>query len=80
MGRENSVVRLDDGVGNTRGGVDAELELRLLAVVVGEALKEKGTEAGTGTTAEGVEDQEPLEGLAVVCKEKVNSVRRCLPV
>lgn len=27
VGRENSVVGLNDGVGNTRGGVNAELEL-----------------------------------------------------
>ena len=66
VGGEDGVVGLDNGGGDLRGGVDAELELALLAVVDGETLHEEGTETGTGTTTEGVEDEEALETRAVV--------------
>lgn len=65
--RQNSVVRLDDGGGNARSRVYGELEFALLAVIGREALEEERTETGTGTTTEGVEDEETLEGRAVVC-------------
>ena len=64
--RENRVVRLDDGVRHLRRRVDAELELRLLAVVGGKALKEKSTETRASSTAKGVEDEEALETGAVI--------------
>lgn len=66
VGGQNGVVRLDDGVGHRRGRVNAKLELRLLAVVVGETLHEEGTETRTGSTTEGVEDEEALQARAVV--------------
>ena len=44
-----------------RGGVDAELQFALLAVVDGEALHEQRREAGTGTPAERVEHQKTLQ-------------------
>ena len=66
VGGENGIVGLDDGGGDARGGVDGELELGFLAVVRGEALQEEGAEAGAGSAAEGVEDEEALEGRAVV--------------
>ena len=55
VGREDGVVRLDNGVGDARRGVHTELELRLLPVLVGKTLEEESTETGTGTTTEGVE-------------------------
>jgi len=66
VGGENGVVRLNDGSGNPGSRVHGELELAFLAVVGRKALKEESTKAGTGTTAKGVEDQETLEGVAVV--------------
>lgn len=63
---ENRVVGLDDRGGSLGSGVDAELELALLSVVEGEALHEEGTKTGTGTTTEGVEDEESLETNAVI--------------
>lgn len=66
VGREDGVVGLDDGVGNARRGVHTELELGLLAVLVGKTLEEESTKTGTGTTTEGVEHQEPLKRVAVV--------------
>src|SRR3569833_3401866 len=56
MRRENGVVRLDNGRRNTRGRVDGELELTLLAVLGREALEQESAEAGAGTSAEGVAD------------------------
>ena len=66
VGGKNSVVRLDDGSGNPGSRVDGELELALLSVVGRQTLKEESTKSRTGTTAERVEDQETLEGVAVV--------------
>lgn len=66
VGGQDGVVRLNDGGGNSGSRVDAELELALLAVVDGETLHEESAKTGTGTTTEGVEDQETLETSAVV--------------
>jgi len=65
--RQNSVVGLNNRGRHARSRVDGEFELALLAVVGREALEEERTEAGTGTTTERVEDEETLEGRAVVC-------------
>ena len=44
VSRQNRVVRFNDGVGHRWGGVHAELELRLLAVVRRKTLENEGTE------------------------------------
>src|SRR5262249_40071895 len=41
VGRQDGIVGLDNGVRDTRRGVDGELELRLLAILCGEALQEE---------------------------------------
>jgi hypothetical protein len=64
---QDSVVGLDHGRGDTRGRVDGELELGLLAVVRGQALEQQRAEARASAAAKGVEDQEALERVAVVC-------------
>ena len=63
---QDRVVRLDNSVGDLGGGVDGEFQLALLAIVDRKALHEQSTEAGTGTTTKGVEDQEALKSRAVV--------------
>lgn len=63
---ENGVVRLNNGVRHRRRGVHAELQLRLLAVVGGEALKDESTKPRAGSTAKRVEHKEALETIAVV--------------
>ena len=68
VGGQDGVVRLDNRVGQGGRRVHAEFELRLLAVVGGEALKDKSTETGTSSTTKGVEDEEALETVAVVCE------------
>lgn len=66
VGGKDSVVGLNNGRGEARRRVHGELQLALLAIVGREALEKQSTEAGTSTAAEGVEDEEALEGLAVV--------------
>lgn len=67
VGRKDGVVGLNDGSRDARGRVDGELQLALLAVLAGQALQQEGAKTRTGTTAEGVEDQEALQTAAVVC-------------
>ena len=66
VGGEDGVVGLDNGGGDLGGRVDAELELALLAVVDGQTLHQQGTETGTSSSTEGVEDEETLQTGAVV--------------
>ena len=63
---EDGVVWLNNGGGDLRGWVDGEAELGLLAVIDGESLEEEGSETGTGTTTDGVEDEEALETSALI--------------
>ena len=64
--REHAVVRLDDRRRDLRRRVDRERQLRLAAVVDGEALEEERAEARARAAADGVEDDEALEARAVV--------------
>ena len=66
VGGEDGVVGFDDGGGDLGRRIDGVTELGLLAVVNREAFEEEGTETGTGTTTDGVEDKETLETGAVV--------------
>lgn len=66
VGSEDRVVGLDNGSGRLRSGVDTELQFALLAVVNRQPLHQQGTEARSGTTTEGVEDQETLETSTAV--------------
>jgi len=66
VGSKDGVVGLNDGGGDLRSRVNAELELALLAIVDRQTLHQQSTEAGTGTAAKGVEDQETLKSGAVV--------------
>jgi len=47
-------------------GIDGEAELGFLAIIDGESFEQEGAESGTGTTTDGVEDQESLETSAVI--------------
>ena len=50
------------------GGVDGEFQLGFLSVIDGETFHEEGGESGSGTTTEGVEDQETLKTGTLVGK------------
>jgi hypothetical protein len=66
VGRQDRVVRLDDGRRERRGRVDRELELALLAIVARELLEEEGAKARARAATERVEDKEALEAVGVV--------------
>jgi hypothetical protein len=68
VGCKNRIVRLNNRVGHSWCGVNAELKLRLLAIVRREALKDERPKTRAGTTAERVEDEKSLETVAVVGK------------
>ena len=68
MGGQDRVVGLDDGGGDLGGGVDGESELGFLAVVDGESLEEERSETGSGTTTDGIEDEETLKTSALIGK------------
>jgi hypothetical protein len=63
---EDGVVRLDDGGGDLGRRVDGETELGLLSVIDGESLEEERSETGSGTSTDGVEDEETLETSALI--------------
>ena len=60
MGCQDGVVRLDNGVTELGGRVNAELELGLLPVISRKTFKQESTETGTGSTTNRVEDEEGL--------------------
>ena len=61
VGGQDGVVGLHHSRGHLRCRVDGELQLGLLAVVDTEPLHQQRGEAGAGTAAERVEDQETLQ-------------------
>ena len=66
MGSQDRVVGLNDSGGDLGRGVDGELQLGLLSVVNAEPLAEQRGQTGSGTSTEGVEDQESLESSTLV--------------
>lgn len=66
VGGENGVVGFNNSGGDLGRRIDGETKLGLLAVIDGESLEKEGTKTGTGTTSDGVEDQETLETSAVI--------------
>jgi len=68
VGGENGVVRLNNSGGNLGRRIDGETKLGLLTIVDGESLEEEGSETGTGSTTDGVEDEETLETSALIGK------------
>ena len=63
---EHGVVWLDNGSGDLWGWVDGETELGFLTVVNGKSLEEERSKSGTGSSTDGVEDEETLETSALI--------------
>ena len=63
---EDGVVWLDNGGGDLWGWVDGETELGLLSVIDGKSLEKERSETGSGTSTDGVEDEETLESCALI--------------
>ena len=68
MGGKDGVVWLNNGGGDLWGWIDGESELGFLTVIDGKSLEEKGSETGTGSSTDGVEDEETLETSALIGK------------
>jgi hypothetical protein len=66
VGGEDGVVWLNNGGGNLWGWVDGETELGFLTIIDGESFEEEGSETGTGTTTDSLEDKETLETSALI--------------
>merc|ERR1711970_1272672 len=65
---EDGVVWLNNGGGDLWGWIDGETELGFLTVIDGKSLEEEGTETGSGTTTDGVENEETLETSTLISK------------
>ena len=63
---EDRVVWLNNGCGDLWGWIDGESKLGLLTIIDGESFEEEGSESGTGTTTDGLEDEETLETSALI--------------
>ena len=66
VGSQNRIVWLDNGSGDLWGWVDGETELGFLTVVNGKSLEEERSKSGTGSSTDGVEDEETLETSALI--------------
>ena len=66
VGAQNGVVGLHHGSGHLWRGRHREGELGLASVVHGKPLEEEGSEAGSGSSAGGMEDEKSLKASAVV--------------
>ena len=58
---EDGVVWFNNSGGDLWCWVDSELQFGFLTVINGKTFHQEGSETGTGTTTEGVEDQETLK-------------------
>jgi len=65
---KDGVVWLNNGGGDLWGWVDGESELGFFTIINGKSLEEEGSETGTGTSTDGVEDEETLETSALIGK------------
>ena len=63
---EDGVVWLNNGGGDLWGWVDGETKLGLLTVIDGKSLEEERSKTGSGTTTDGVENEETLETSALI--------------
>ena len=63
---QHGVVWLNNSGGDLWGWVDGETKLGFLTVINGKSLEEKGSESGTGSSTDGVEDEETLETSALI--------------
>jgi len=61
MGSEDGVVGFNNSRGDLRSRVDSKLEFTLLSVINTQSLKEKRCEPRSGSSTEGVEDEESLK-------------------
>jgi len=66
MGGEDGVVWLNDSGGDLWGWVDGELQFGFFTVVNGQSFHQQTSKSGSGTTTEGVEDEETLKTSTLI--------------
>ena len=66
MGRQDGLVRLNDGSGDLGSRINGEFQFRLFAVVDRETLHQQRGESRASSAAEGMEDEESLQTGALV--------------
>jgi hypothetical protein len=66
VGGEDGVVWFNNGGGDLWGWVDGETKLGFLTVIDGESLEEEGTESGSSSSTNGVEDEETLKSGTLI--------------
>jgi hypothetical protein len=68
MGGEDGVVWFNNGGGDLWGWIDGESELGFLTVIDGKSLEEERSKSRSGSSSNGVEDEETLETCALISK------------
>jgi len=71
---KDGVVWLNNGSGDLWGWIDGESELGFLTIIDGKSLEEERSETGSGTSTDGVEDEETLETCALI-RELSDSIK-----
>merc|ERR1712054_10774 len=71
---KDGVVWLNNGSGDLWGWIDGESELGFLTIIDGKSLEEEGTETGSSSSTDGVEDEETLETSALI-RELSDSIK-----
>ena len=66
VGGQDGVVWLNNGGGDLWGWIDGESELGFLTIIDRKSLEEERSESGSGTSTDGVEDEESLESCALI--------------
>jgi hypothetical protein len=74
VGGEDGVVGFNDSGGNLGRGVDGETEFGFLTVIDGKSFQKQRSQSGSGSSSDGVENEESLETGTVV-GEFSNSVQ-----
>jgi hypothetical protein len=65
---EDGVVWFDNSGGDLWGWIDGETELGFLTIIDGKSFEEERSETRSGTTTDGVEDEETLETSTLISK------------
>merc|ERR1711896_16626 len=65
---EDGVIWLNNSSGDLWGWVDGETELGFLTIINGKSLEEEGSKSRSGTTTDGVENEETLKTCALIGK------------
>jgi len=68
MSGEDGVVWFNNGGGDLWGWVDGETKLGFLTVIDGKSLEKEGSETGTGSSTDSVEDEETLKTSTLIGK------------